>query len=308
MQCDRVAVLAGAVAAPLDIPGFVFPPTAGADVATIVAGSDPSFYLCGATSDDGAPTLPGLTVEESAKRVFTDGTADAELLGRAVVDIAFVDNIVVNRAGPDLIVFESGQPEAFAVVVVDPVTRVFTAPRTFTPVPTGSVDGCGFQLNAAQIDLTDFGIEPGAARSQIRMDNLGSQAGCCGGADLSDVFALNSSPPVPEPPPPAPPLPLTLRGSAPVAVPARPVAGKAFAVRIAVIRGDTGAPLPSGTAACTVRLGLKMLVAVGRVRAGGLAACTMVIPKSARGKRLHGTIKVTFRNVSVAKSFSYTVL
>jgi hypothetical protein len=94
----------------------------------------------------------------------------------------------------------------------------------------------------------------------------------------------------------------------PVSVPARPVAGKAFAVRIAVIRGDTGAPLPSGTAACTVRLGLKSQVAVGRVRAGGLAACTMVIPKSAHGKRLRGTIKVTYRNVSVAKSFSYTVL
>ena len=131
--CSAIASLslAGAVAAPLDIPGFVFPPTAGADVATIVAGSDPSFYLCGATSDDGAPTLPGLTVEESAKRVFTDGTADAELLGRAVVDIAFVDNIVVNRSGPDLIVFESGQPEALAVVVVDPVTRVFTAAPHF---------------------------------------------------------------------------------------------------------------------------------------------------------------------------------
>jgi len=43
-------------------------------------------------------------------------------------------------------------------------------------------------------------------------------------------------------PAPATP-PLTLRASAPVAVPARPAAGKAFAVRVPVVRGDTGAAL-----------------------------------------------------------------
>jgi hypothetical protein len=32
-----------------------------------------------------------------------------------------------------------------------------------------------------------------------------------------------------------------------------------------------------------------------------------VIPKSARGKRLRGTVRVTFRNVSVTRSFSYVV-
>lgn len=107
---------------------------------------------------------------------------------------------------------------------------------------------------------------------------------------------------VPTPPPP----PLTLRASAPVATPARPAAGKAFAVRVPVIRGDTGAALASGVATCKVTLGLKPLRAVGTVRAGR-AACAMVIPKTARGKQLRGTIKVTFRNVSVTKSFSYRV-
>lgn len=107
---------------------------------------------------------------------------------------------------------------------------------------------------------------------------------------------------VPTPPPP----PLTLRASAPVAVPARPAAGKAFAVRVPVIRGDTGAALASGVVTCKVTLGLKPLRAVGTVRAGR-ATCAMVIPKTARGKQLRGTIKVTFRNVSVSKSFSYRV-
>jgi hypothetical protein len=108
----------------------------------------------------------------------------------------------------------------------------------------------------------------------------------------------------PPPPPPAPPL--TLRLSAPVAVQARPAAGKAFAVRVAVTRGDTGGPLASGVATCKVTLGLKPLRAVGSVRAGR-ASCAMLLPKTAKGKLLRGTIKVTFRNVSATKAFSYRV-
>ena len=132
LLCSVIAAvaLARAVAAPVTIPGFQFDANAAADAVTIVPGSDPSFYLCGATSDDGAPTLPGLTVEQSASRVFSDSTADAELFGRAVVDVTFVDNIVVNLAGPDLVVFEAGQPEALSVAVLDPITRTFTVPQT----------------------------------------------------------------------------------------------------------------------------------------------------------------------------------
>lgn len=91
-----------------------------------------------------------------------------------------------------------------------------------------------------------------------------------------------------------------------MAVPARPVAGKAFAVGIRVTRGDTGAALTSGVATCKVTLGPKPLRAVGSVRAGR-ATCAMAIPRTAHGKRVRGTIRVTFRNVSVTKSFSYRV-
>ena len=103
-----------------------------------------------------------------------------------------------------------------------------------------------------------------------------------------------------------PTVPLTLRASKPVPVPARPLGGRPFAVRLTVVRSDTAAPVPTGSASCKVTYGWKKLTAVGRVRAGR-ATCTMVIPKSARGKRLRGTVRVTFKNVSVAKSFSYVV-
>ena len=103
-----------------------------------------------------------------------------------------------------------------------------------------------------------------------------------------------------------PPPPLTLKASAPVAVPARPAAGKPFSVRIAVTRGDTNAPLAAGTVACKVTVGPRPLRATGSVRAGR-AACAMAVPATARGKTIRGTIKVTFRNVSVTKPFSYRV-
>ena len=178
--------------------GFDFAPTAAADTATLVPGSQPSFYLCGATGDDGAPALPGLTPAQSAARVLTDGVVDAEMFGAAVVDVGFVDNVVVNGPGPDLVVFESGRPEAFGLSVFDEITQSFSAPRTYLPASTGSAGGCGFQLNAAAIDLADFGVVPDNARTLFRIDNLGAP-GCCDGADLMDVLALNSGVPAPQP-------------------------------------------------------------------------------------------------------------
>jgi hypothetical protein len=197
-----IGALAGLVLTPnalaQSIGGFQFAPDAAADVAPLVPGSSPSFYLCGATGDDGAPTLPGLTPAQSAARVFTDGVLDAEMFGAGVVDLAFVDNVVVNKDGPDLVVFESGRPEAFSVSVFDAVTQSFSMPRTYSPDPTGFAGGCGFQLNAAQIDLADFGVIGDNSRALFRIDNLGV-AGCCEGADLMDVLALNSGAPAPQP-------------------------------------------------------------------------------------------------------------
>lgn len=197
-----IGVLAGLALSPnavaQSLGGFEFAPDAAVDIATLVPGSSPSFYLCGATGDDGAPALPGLTAAESAARVFTDSVIDAEMFGAGLVDLGFVDNVVVNRDGPDLVVFESGRPEAFNVSVFDAITRSFSTPRTYFPDPTGFAGGCGFPLNAAQIDLADFGVVRDNSRALLRIDNLGAP-GCCEGADLMDVLALNSGAPAPQP-------------------------------------------------------------------------------------------------------------
>lgn len=101
--------------------------------------------------------------------------------------------------------------------------------------------------------------------------------------------------------------PLTLRAGTATAVPARPRAGKAFAVRTRITRGDTGGPLASGTVRCAVRVGTAPLRAGGRV-AGGVAVCNMTIPKKAKGKLVRGTMTITFRGVSTTKTFAYRVV
>lgn len=183
-----------------------------------------------------------------------------------------------------------------------------TAPYAYS---WGGVTAGTYTLTARATD--DLGASTTSAPSTISV-STGASTGTPPSAPVVTVTTTASAvpptasavPTVVEAPLLPPAVPLTLRASKPVSVPVRPRVGRPFAVRLTVVRGDTGASVPSGTASCKVSVGWKKLAAVGRVRAGR-ATCTMAIPKSAHGKRLRGTIKVTFRNVSVTKLFSYAV-
>jgi hypothetical protein len=157
-----------------------------------------------------------------------------------------------------------------------------------------------FKINKADLGITNGFVFYAIS---VQWNAAGEMAARDDAPDGTAVYTYILATP---PPPPPPPPPLTLKASAPVAVPAKPAAGKAFSVRIAVTRGDTNAALASGTATCKVTVGLRPLKAVGTVRAGK-ASCAMVIPATAHGKLIRGTIKVTFKNVSVTRSFSYRV-
>jgi hypothetical protein len=174
-----------------------------------------------------------------------------------------------------------------------------SAPYGFT---WGGVTAGTYTLTARATD--DLGASTTSAPSTITVSTGGTTPPSA--PVVTVTTTATAVPPVPEAPLLPPAVPLTLRASKPASVPARPRVGRPFAIRLAVVRGDTGAPVPSGTARCKVSFGFKKLAVAGRVRAGR-ATCSMVIPGSARGKRLRGTIRVTFRNVSVTKSFSYAV-
>ena len=90
------------------------------------------------------------------------------------------------------------------------------------------------------------------------------------------------------------------------APPAKPAAGKLFSVGTRVTRGDNGAAVATGTVTCTVRVGSAPLRATGRIR-NGVAYCAMQIPRTAKGKLVRVTVKVTFQGVATTKTFSARV-
>jgi hypothetical protein len=90
------------------------------------------------------------------------------------------------------------------------------------------------------------------------------------------------------------------------ATPPRPRAGKTFAVNLSVTRSDTKRPITSGSVSCRVLAAGKPVRATGRVVAGA-GRCSFVVPASAAGKSLRGTITVRTEGKSVAANFAYVV-
>jgi hypothetical protein len=83
-------------------------------------------------------------------------------------------------------------------------------------------------------------------------------------------------------------------------------AGRAFSARMAVLRGDLDAPLAEGEIACAAKVGTRALTGTGRF-AGGRAVCTWRLPRSTRGKRLSGSVAVTFQGVEAKRSYATVV-
>jgi hypothetical protein len=160
--------------------------------------SVPQFFKCGETPDTGEPTLPGLDVQSSAYTAITDGDANTEILGKAIFDVTLSEPIT-NGPGPELTVYEIGNaPEPFSVALFsgDILTQVIEYSAVASA--TGDTDDCGFGVNTAEIDLSDFGLGEGGqsgneeiiAITGIRVDNQGAE-GCCTGADISDVVIVS---------------------------------------------------------------------------------------------------------------------
>lgn len=88
--------------------------------------------------------------------------------------------------------------------------------------------------------------------------------------------------------------------------PAQPRAGKPFTVNLAVRRSDTGRGITSGSVTCRVLVEGKKVAVTGRVTRGG-GRCAFVVPASAKGKAVRGSITVRSGGKSVAADFAYVV-
>ena len=166
-----VLTFAQPAAADVTVGGFTFEDNAFAD--TLIASSG-SFTFVG-------PSLASALTDSSASTyAFSNDTG-------AFVTLGFTDNLLVNGAGADLVLFELGIPDPFRVTINGISATYATTNTGFT--------AAGFNLNAAAIDLTLFGILSGASVTQVMLEfpNNGTRA------STALVGALNSANAVPEP-------------------------------------------------------------------------------------------------------------
>jgi hypothetical protein len=163
------AVAASATAAVI-IDGFTFADNAFAD--SLISSS-------GSYTTSGGSLVTVLTD-------IDEGTYAFSFTPGAYVDLGFTDNLLVNGAGADLVLFELGVPDTFKVSLTVGGTTI-----SYLSTFTGSF-AAGFALNAASINLDDFGVPAGGSLSHIVVGlDTASASGTV--PSLSLVGALNSS-------------------------------------------------------------------------------------------------------------------
>ena len=83
-------------------------------------------------------------------------------------------------------------------------------------------------------------------------------------------------------------------------------AGKKFVASLAATESDTGGPVHAGTVACTATVGGKHLTAAAHRLANGIATCSWLLPRNAKGT-LRGSVSLTVQGTTVVRPFSVTV-
>ncbi len=173
---------------------LIFGMVGSASAITTVAGYDfeDNAFADSLISSSGAYTASGGTLES----VITDSNLNTYAFSwtpSAYLELGFTDNYLVNGSGYDLALFELGVPDTFQFsLTVGGTTLDYSTSNT-------GYQGAGYTVNAALIDLDDFGVTSGAYLSSIVLGmsyTTGSTV-----PSLAVVGALNSAniAPVPEP-------------------------------------------------------------------------------------------------------------
>jgi virginiamycin B lyase len=123
----------------------------------------------------------------------------------------------------------------------------------------------------------------------------------------NNTLTLKANIPAVAPAPPKPPAVVVkpVLGKA-LAQPAQPLAGKRFTFTLPVNRSDTNAPLTTARMVCDPSVAGKVIRHVESFKAGK-ARLSLLVPKTARGKQLRITIKITIGAQSATKIATYKV-
>ena len=113
-----------------------------------------------------------------------------------VFNLDFTDNYLVNGSGPDLIVFELGTADPVGISVWLESSSQWTPTIYFWTVPTGDEIDIGEPspepLNAAEVNLDDFGIPSMESISRIQINSDALAGG--GPTDNTEICAIGVIP------------------------------------------------------------------------------------------------------------------
>jgi len=84
-------------------------------------------------------------------------------------------------------------------------------------------------------------------------------------------------------------------------------AGKTFTASLAVTATRQDALANGATVTCTAKVAGKSLPVKARGYSNGQATCSWLIPKTAKGKKIAGSVGVSVQNLQASKQFSATV-
>lgn len=84
-------------------------------------------------------------------------------------------------------------------------------------------------------------------------------------------------------------------------------AGKTFSVGLSATRSDTGEAVQQGAVTCSATVAGKRLTPRTRRLVNGVAVCVWAVPKSAKGKRIQGSVTLGAAGAQVTRRFSQKV-
>jgi len=84
-------------------------------------------------------------------------------------------------------------------------------------------------------------------------------------------------------------------------------AGKAFSVGLAATQSDTAGPVQTGRVTCVAKIAGKLVRVKSSRVVNGVAVCAWTVPKTAKGKRIQGSITLAAEGTQVTRSFSLKV-
>ena len=89
--------------------------------------------------------------------------------------------------------------------------------------------------------------------------------------------------------------------------PKPPKAGRPFSVGLAANESDTQSAPAQGTIACVAKIaGKRIPLRTSRI-VNGIAVCAWTVPKTAKGKRITGSISLTVQGATITRAFSQKI-